>query len=217
MILECVGLPGSGKSSFLRQFVLSCEFPLERVVLSRKTERVKWFFLGVIRHPCVAGAFFFACLKQPASLRRYVLTLCATSLAEEQKAAYLSWRYPKKIYVLDEGLLQRVFSCASPASFLSLYQQVRSIQPDHAYLFFKGGRFDRFEKDEDAKKSPRILAGKQSYEAWKASLVELFEWFETCAEQDTRVITLDNTHRPDLRGFIAPVVDRLKTLDAFSS
>lgn len=217
MIVECVGLPGSGKSSFLRELFLEAEPHFQRVRVSNKGERMVWFFLAGLRHPCIVTRFIWASFQQPPTLRRYVLALCVSSLAETQKAAYLSWMYPKNVYFLDEGLMQRAFSCFSASGFERMCAVLRSIDRGRVYLLFKGGRFDRFEKDEDAKQSPRIQAGKEAYEQWKTALMESCAWLEAAVIKDPRVIVLDNTNRPDRRAFIALVKERLRNLYAFSS
>lgn len=217
MIVECVGLPGSGKSSFLRELFLEAEPRFKRVAIPNKGERICWFFLAGLRHPCIVARFIQASFQQSKILRRYVFALCASSLAETQKAAHLSWRHPKNVYFLDEGLLQRAFSCFSASEFEGVYALLRSMDHERVYLFFKGGRFDRFEKDEDAKQSPRIQAGDEVYKQWKTALIQSCAWLEKVTINDPRVVVLDNTHRPDRRTLIALVKECLQNLNAFSS
>lgn len=212
MLVTCIGLPGSGKSYFVRALVTVLPQVFERVVLTGRFDRFFWFMVGVFLLPSVAFLFLQAILQQPIRLWPYLFHLWTVSLAEEAKGAFLTRRFPKRLYVIDEGILQRTFSFADGALFPSLWSRALSVSWPHAVLVFSGGDFGRFEAAPDAATSPRVKTGERAYRAWKEAFQHAFASAQRALPQTGKAIPLNIRNVPDLREEIARVQAALERL-----
>jgi len=115
MIIECVGPPGSGKTTFVTEIAKSATNINSITEPVARSYTYRYFFL----HPVFVLWFCYRIVKEginskTLSLTRYKLALYADTIGR------LAWaENHKESFVLDEGLLQRL---------LSFYERQQSLE-----------------------------------------------------------------------------------------
>ena len=215
MIVECLGLPGSGKTSLLRALRAARDPSFRFVAVRTLPERLAWFALGWMLHPVVAVRFMACLVGQPPALRRYLFHLWTVSLAATAKAEACQAFCPRRILFLDEGILQRALSVCDAPAFPALEQALAPWLRSRACLLVEGGGFERFGTAHGASTHPRLQAGAAAFQRWEGAATATCQRFFACIRQTGRAIAVPNAGRPpwdallplvrrDLRRFMEP-------------
>jgi hypothetical protein len=195
MIVECLGLPGSRKSTLSREVatqgiaVAPMRTPLaSRIALSTFFSivypRAAWRLLRVTFDSRTGGV----------TMLRYKLGLLSSSLASVIRAKRAG------NMLVDEGIMQRVLASferkLSAAEADSIIMSLKHALG--AVLLFRGGNMDRFFSYDDAHDSPRVRLGEayltQWIEAMKANLATLEGALERAGISVSRCDMIDAPH-----------------------
>ena len=166
MVLECFGLPGSGKTTTLHALLVQNPARFRLVRSGGLGERIAWCMLGLLRYPLLCAQFLHVMLQQASPLRRYTFHLWTMSLAETMKARVFSFLFPRITWCIDEGLTQRLISLSDVPGVESLERSMRGLFARHVYLIREGGTFARF-TEERIPMSPRLQVGSEAFARWK--------------------------------------------------
>lgn len=167
--IQFFGLPGSGKTSMLRS--LLAQFPEYYATLPqlRRVQRFFLAFLFAFRYPQTALHFFSLTLQNPKKLWGYIAHLVSVSFATHM---YVSMHTSKKLFLIDEGIAQRLLSVApekySAKKAEEYIQLISSIASP--IVMTSGGNFSRFEHEPDRMTSYRNILGQDYYKNWSENL-----------------------------------------------
>lgn len=162
MLVELYGLPGSGKSTLARELVkVDSRFVV--VDFSSKAERYLYLFLYIINHPinfCQWMMFLFKNNK----LFIYKAHLLSLSLAKLQKIK----NKKDKIFLIDEGLIQRVLTVADGiVDNKILFKLLKPLNKLDRLVIMEGGDWHRFVNDYQKDNSPRVKLGQEYFQSWQ--------------------------------------------------
>jgi len=160
--VELVGLPGSGKTTLAKK--LSSEQGAEVVNIFSRKEHLKYLLLFLFSHPVSFIFWVLQVIKESNGLLRYKFHLWSLSAARSQKAKSSN----KKVVIIDEGLMQRIFSVYDrKLNEREIKKVIRKIPLSDKVLFCEGGTFERFLEWERGSNSPRMKKGKEYFQQWR--------------------------------------------------
>lgn len=177
MIIELYGIPGSGKTTLAKELVRRNKDRFIYLHSSPRREIIRLVPLFAIRHPRIAAFWFRELLRETfrgrrvSGLFRYKLHLLLITLAQYQKAL----RYQDKVIVLDEGLLQRIFSVYDTALPRGKIENCIRHTPKADILVRvcrKADRFRRVLRAPYTYDNPRVNAGKIYLKNWMSGVLE---------------------------------------------
>lgn len=168
------GLPGSGKTTTFNK-LLSLYSEKYRSV--PKLSKAKRFFLNtlfVCRFPELSFLFFKLLIQNDKRIRKYIAHLISVSFANQM---YISFAQKDKIYLTDEGVLQRLLSVA-PKKFeeeevIIILKKIKNLNT--AVILMGGGSFNRFTTEPDRMSSARNKLGPDYLNKWSEELKKNFE------------------------------------------
>lgn len=210
MVIEWLGLPGSGKTTLSKQALIIDQDRSMLVLPMNRAERLFWMGLFFCTHAILTVRVGRLIQQEPRAIRAYVRHLLIVSAAATIKAEALCVFYPDKDYHLDEGLLQRALSFSSIQRGQRYLELIAPIVDTHGVVVVLGGSFERFEGDVDRMNSPRILQGRQTYEAWKDVAIRLFEYLRSRPQRSHHVLTIDNRERPEIAKSVEAILAGLR-------
>ncbi len=167
--IQFFGLPGSGKTSMLRELLQT--FP-EYYVAPPTLLRGKRFslaFLFTCRFPHIAFRFLLLIVQNPKKLWGYIAHLVSVSFATHM---YVRMHRGAKLFLIDEGIAQRLLSVA-PKKYTQqeVLRYSALIDVVHSpVVITSGGNFSRFELEPDRMVSHRNALGESYYKEWSETL-----------------------------------------------
>ncbi len=171
--IQFFGLPGSGKTTILKELVK--RFP-NSYVLPPRFKRLKRFALTVLfifSFPKISFIFIFLIFKNPIKLWGYIFHLLSLSFATH---VYVLKQKNKNIFLIDEGIAQRLLSVAprkftlnESEKYIKLISKINS-----PIILTSGGNFSRFEIEPDRMTSKRNILGNKYYKNWSENLAYNF-------------------------------------------
>jgi len=168
------GLPGSGKTTTFNK--LLSLYP-EKYISVPKFSKVKRFFLNtlfIFRFPGLSFSFFKLLIQNDKRIRKYIAHLISVSFANQM---YINFAQKDKIYLTDEGVLQRLLSVA-PKKFeeeevIIILKKIKNLNT--AVILMEGGSFSRFTTEPDRMSSARNKLGVDYLKEWSEDLKKNFE------------------------------------------
>ncbi len=208
--IEIIGLPGSGKSTIANLVKENSRFCV--VQLNTKFEKASFLGVFIFLKPIYFLKYIKLIQGQPLLIRSYVRHLFFISCAKEAKAFFYSL-FSKKIFLIDEGLCQRLLSIfEGKIETLILRKHLSSLPTwKKKFLVVEGTGFDRFSTAEDSMFSPRFKMGEVYLEAWKKDLEFNFYQVVDILSKNKSCIFIDNSQRSRLpKGVIIQNILNLK-------
>jgi GTPase SAR1 family protein len=209
MIIEFLGLPGSGKSSLIKH-IISNEPNSKDVLVGDLFSRIFFCILFSFKHP-VKTVFWSQLLFDGArsySMFRYKFHLLSKSIAKTEKARHVQ---AKDIYI-DEGLFQRALSLFENVMTESdLAKILKYIPLPDIIVTMEGGEFDRFLRYEDSADSPRKSMGQEYFDRWIKVLQSNYGiMYAYIKSGPIKTININNIGRPSFTELIS-VFDKARS------
>ena len=173
--IQFFGLPGSGKTSLLNSLVQNYPEKYQLIPKFSRSERFKLALEFSLRFPKVFFVFSYLIFRNDIRLWSYISHLVSQSFAGHMYA--IKHRSEKKLFLIDEGILQRLLSVA-PAEF-SVRETKRLIEMQNIFLslpiIVKGGDFGRFVSEPDRMNSYRNRLGPDYFNRWSQNMLKNFK------------------------------------------
>jgi Cdc6-like AAA superfamily ATPase len=164
---ECFGLPGSGKTTLIKE--LSSEktnnYNVQKI---SRWKRLLYTLFFIVRYPKISWFFIYNIFKNESLLYSYLLHLVSMSFAQ--------YVFLKKNTIIDEGVFQRVLSIYPKEMSYSEAQKIINLlsKMRGKILIFEGGDFSRF-YEKGGVESMRTRLGAEYFEAWKKRVTHNFD------------------------------------------
>ena len=192
--IQFFGLPGSGKTTILKE--LAKRFP-DYYVLPPRFGRLKRFILALVfifRFPKISFNFIFLTFKNPRKIWGYIIHLISLSFATH---IYILNQKKDKIFLIDEGVAQRLLSIASrkftsgeAGKYIKLINKI-----DSPIVLTLGGNFSRFEIEPDRMTSKRNILGDEYYRNWSNNLVYNFNLLSEEIKKNQKFLVAGNIEK----------------------
>lgn len=173
--VQFFGLPGSGKTSLLNSLAQNYPDKYLRVPKLGRSKRLKLSLQFAVSFPGVFFSFISLIFRNDWRLWGYISHLVSQSFASHVYA--IKHRSGEKLFLIDEGVLQRLLTIA-PSAFtaqqverLVKMQNVLSCRP----VVVTGGDFGRFVSEPDRMMSYRNRLGIEYFKKWSEDMVKNFK------------------------------------------
>ncbi len=187
MIIELCGLPGSGKTSLMKNLIATAPEIFMEAKLKSKLNRY-YFVLSYFFLQPAKIFFWLKLLLNNSTLWKYKLHLLAVSCARRQAAEVLSKTGAGVVALVDEGFLQRLFTIMdrrlTAGEFVSILAKLDL--PD-AVILMSGGDFGRFFSKPGGVNSPRYIRGPEYLKQWADNFKDNFASFIKAMERFPKV------------------------------
>lgn len=173
--VQFFGLPGSGKTSLLNSLAQNYPDKYLRVPKFGRSERLKLTLQFAVRFPRVFFIFISLIVRNDRRLWSYISHLVSQSFASHMYA--IKHRSGEKLFLIDEGVLQRLLTVASreftvqEIKRLVEMQNILSSRP----VVVAGGDFSRFVSEPDRMTSYRNRLGAEYFKKWSKDMVKNFK------------------------------------------
>lgn len=209
MIVECFGLPGSGKTTLCSELERYAPGRIVRLTLRGRVERALWLISGCMLHSRLALRLWRLIKAEPAPIRSYVRHLISVSFALTMKAHFAHWRRASSLLLIDEGMIQRLLSLTAQNRVDEYLILILPLVGSHGLVVIRGGSFERYEVADDRYCSPRFVQGKEAYDTWKRLAERNVRTAHDILRKYLRIIEVDNTARRDGAVLAAEIYRRL--------
>jgi len=195
--IQFFGLPGAGKTTISRALVKNFPDSFLGMPVFSKPKRFIFFVFFIIRFPRISFLFLALILKNNIKLWRYLFNLVAISFASH---IYVLHKNTKKLFLIDEGLFQRLLSVApqifSEDKAKKVIKIVNKVQSK--IIVVNGGDFGRFVTESDRMISPRNHLGENYFKLWSENLSKNFTLFSKIFKEKNISIEIDNSNRTNI-------------------
>lgn len=172
--LQFFGLPGSGKTTILKDLVKNFPDKYKEIPKFGKLRRLFLFILFCFRFPYISLNFIVLIFQNNRKILRYVFHLVTISFASHM---YIILSKSQKVFLIDEGIAQRLLSVAYKKYSLRQVKRYKKFikKLSCPVVITEGGNFGRFEIEPDRMTSYRNLLGEDYYKNWSENLSYNFD------------------------------------------
>ena len=170
MIIELYGLPGSGKSRLAKKLVVESS----RFVSPDLTYTSRCLFLFIVCHPRVVVSFLILLLKETIKTKtwklfRFKLSILFNTFGRFQKMTHQD----DNIYILDEGLLQRVLTVCETGQNKKTAQKLIKLlpKPDAFVIVGSPSLHQKHFKRYNDPQNPRVQYGEEKLKKWQKNVI----------------------------------------------
>lgn len=178
------GLPGSGKTYAINILVNKYPNLYLKVPNLSKGKRYIFFLLFIFKFPVLSFNFFTLLIHNNFKLWVYLIHLVSKTFADHMYV--ISNSDSEKIFLIDEGVFQRILSVASKSfsknEALKILRILSVIDSD--VVIVGGGNFGRFVSEPDRMTSPRNKLGSLYFNNWIENLKSNFNTISSIAKEN---------------------------------
>ncbi len=208
--VQFFGLPGAGKTVLFRNLLTMYPDIYEYALPFSRTKRTLLCIGFIIMYPLVSVQFLFFIIGNPISLWSYLGHLVSISCAMHSNLI-LCFRNKNKIFLIDEGLMQRLLSIVP--EILNKNQAKRLVTflgpLSKNIVVVSGGDFGRFLVASDKMTSRRNQLGDQYMTKWVQRVSQNTEILSMVFCEEKLSIEIDNHKKDNLNEITKILNDKI--------